>query len=246
MREQEIFQLVLRARRGDLRAREDLIGACKPFIARVAARICGRYLTWENDDELSIALIAFNEAIDAYDVRQRRGVPFLTFAHRVIHRRLTDHFRREKRHRRWDLLPLDLTVEEVLLADRARALTAFRREQEAQAVAELLDRLQEALAVYGIGLRDLAAATPRHRDTRTVLSRVARVISASPALREHLERYGTLPLRALVRQTGVSRRVLERGRRYIIALVVILTHPELAPLRRLLGEGNRSDRTRLG
>ncbi|MBC7104682.1 MAG: sigma-70 family RNA polymerase sigma factor [Firmicutes bacterium] len=246
MREQEILQLVLRARRGDQRAREELIEACRPFMARVAARICGRYLTWENDDELSIALIAFNEAIDAYDVRCRRGVPFLTFAHRVIHRRLTDHFRRERRHRRPNLLPLDLTVEEVLLADRNRALTAFRREQEAQAVAELVERLREALEVYGIGLRDLAAATPRHRDTRAVLVRVARTISASPGLREHLERYGTLPLRALMRQTGVGRRVLERGRRYIIALVVILTHPDLAPLRRLIAEPERGGARRPG
>lgn len=45
----------------------NFIRAHKAFITKVSSKICSRYLTWDKDDELSIALIAFNEAIDNFD-----------------------------------------------------------------------------------------------------------------------------------------------------------------------------------
>ena len=67
MHEQVLKETLISAKSGDPLVREELIRSHKAFIARVSSKICSRYLTWDNDDELSIALLAFNEAIDSFD-----------------------------------------------------------------------------------------------------------------------------------------------------------------------------------
>jgi len=57
--------------------------------------LCKRPLEWGQKDELSIALIAFNSAIDSYDARKQ--VPFLPYAKVVIQNRLKDFFRKSSR-----------------------------------------------------------------------------------------------------------------------------------------------------
>ena len=43
----------------------ELIDSYKPFIAKTVSSVCKRYIH-ESDDEFSIGLIAFNEAIQKY------------------------------------------------------------------------------------------------------------------------------------------------------------------------------------
>ncbi|PKM79684.1 MAG: hypothetical protein CVU88_05275, partial [Firmicutes bacterium HGW-Firmicutes-13] len=95
--------LLLQAVNGNLNSREQLIEKNRPFILREASRFCNRFLEWGRDEELSIALMALNEAIDAY--RKEDG-QFEALARLVIKRRIIDYFmietiqmneRREKR-----------------------------------------------------------------------------------------------------------------------------------------------------
>ncbi|WDC84568.1 sigma factor [Caloramator sp. mosi_1] len=53
-----------------LQDRDKLIEQNKDFIYKIASSICKRRLSWENDDELSIALIAFNKSIETYDKKR--------------------------------------------------------------------------------------------------------------------------------------------------------------------------------
>ncbi len=219
----ELSAAVQRARR-DARQRERLIAQHRDFVARVASLYARRKLDWRNDDELSVALMAFDEAIDTYD--PARG-EFHAFAGLVIRRRLADHFRREQRAPRpW------ATGEGVEPAeDAGRAWEAYQAQQEVLERADELERYRSALAEYGLSLRELAAASPKHRDTKATLVRVARFLAADPALREQLERTRRLPLRALCKKARVSRKVLESGRKYVIGLAIILIRPEFEHLR---------------
>ncbi|MBM3706034.1 MAG: RNA polymerase subunit sigma, partial [Actinobacteria bacterium] len=47
---------------------EKLLAQFKPFIASVIQKRLGKYLEYGVDDELSVGLIAFNEAIHSYDI----------------------------------------------------------------------------------------------------------------------------------------------------------------------------------
>ncbi len=74
---------------------DDLIRAYVPFIRAEAAKFMGRQCT-ERDDEYSIAMMAFYEAIMGYE--KGRGT-FLGYASLLIRSRLIDYSRRETRHR---------------------------------------------------------------------------------------------------------------------------------------------------
>lgn len=224
----DITGLVAQARAGSNQARNDVLNRLKPFAGRIAVHTTGRSLAWENDDELGVALSALNEAIDAFD--PRAGAKFESFAAQVIRRRLIDHARREVRYRRKVLSLDDLNIDPATPVppegcDLPLAVEALKRE----------------LRRYGLGFSDLVRASPKHRDTRETLIRAARALAADPEMRQVLETQRRLPLTRLMQVTGLSRRVLERGRRYIIAIVLILAKPEFYPLRSFAGLNTDSD-----
>src|SRR5690554_430015 len=93
--EVQLPDLVAAAQAGDARAREQILYDYRPFFLRVASNSCRKYLVLGRDDEASIAMIAFNEAIDSYN--SDGGASFLSFAELVIKRRLVDYFRRQSK-----------------------------------------------------------------------------------------------------------------------------------------------------
>lgn len=95
-----------------------------------------------------------------------------------------------------------------------------------------MENYTQKLLEYGISLDDLIKVSPKHRDTKQNLLRVAGVLAREQKLLEYLRKQKQLPLKELAALTGVSRRVLEKGRKYLIALVLILTEPEFFPLKR--------------
>lgn len=68
----DVVGLVIRAQKGDAIAREEILESYRDFAAAIASRKAGRPLDPRNDDELSVSLLALNEAL--FD---RRGFPFI-------------------------------------------------------------------------------------------------------------------------------------------------------------------------
>lgn len=213
-------ELLHRARRGDRQAREELLARHRHFILSVAAACSRQPLTW-SDDAASIALIAFNEAVDSYD--EDRGVPFLAFARLVIRSRIADFYRREGR-------VAAESLEEIAAAGGTAvgqvARERFTEEELLRERREEIERYRKLLAEFGLSFRDLVAAAPKHRDTRANLLRVARVLAENRELFRYLMEKKRVPLNELALLTGVPRKTLERGRRYILAVSLILGQPE--------------------
>ncbi|MCL6581059.1 MAG: RNA polymerase sigma-I factor [Firmicutes bacterium] len=223
--------LLAGARRGEAEARESLVRRYTPFVLRVASQAAGRYVELGRDDEASVALVAFNEAIDRYD--PARGTSFLGFAATVIRRRLVDHFRHDLARRRE--VPLSVlggaaeaprVSAEEPPGETETALSlaeqAYREQEEAQARLEEVRRYRELLAAYGISLAELVRLSPRHADARRRAVAAARLLAGRPELAGYLRARGELPLRSLEQATGLSRKTLERQRKYIIAVALIL------------------------
>jgi RNA polymerase sigma factor len=126
----------------------------KPFIAACAEKVAGRYMNYGTDDELSIAMIAFVEAIGSFDSTKGN---FFTFARNVIKRRLIDYYRSEKRHSNVVSLNLymedkdeeyDLSCDEAMRNYSDRTLAEQRRSE--------LQELGKELGQWNITYRDLA------------------------------------------------------------------------------------------
>lgn len=229
MQELTINQALQLAKNGDEIIREEFIKNHKPFIVKTTSNICKRYLAWGNDDELSIALVAFNEAIDNYKINE--GTSFYSFAKTVISRRLVDYFRKESKHQVLSLNPLEDDSNNLCDYDSAVSYELYKEEEQKYDFAETVKSYVTVLAEYGITLEDLVEVSPKHRDTKVTLFRVAQALCNHPNLLQYLYKNKLLPLKELELVTGVKRKVLERGRKYLIATALILTNPELDALK---------------
>ena len=227
----------------DASYRESFIAENVPFIRAAAAKAVHHFVT-EHDDEWSVAMISFNEAIDRYI--PDRG-DFAAFAKVVISRRLTDELRREYRHRNEIPVEPEILAGADLRQDAAgddpqygqagqAAKAAMAREaqqageESARSAAEEIQEVQKILQEYGFSFFDLADASPRAAKTKTECAKAVGALLCSEELFLEMQRKKTLPMKALSRTSGVNRKILERHRRYIIAAAVILNgeYPLLA------------------
>ncbi|SHK70478.1 RNA polymerase sigma-I factor [Desulforamulus aeronauticus] len=224
-------RLLQKAKDGEARAREELIVKHRDYIARVSSRICKRFLNWENDDELSIALLAFNEAINSYDFNQNAS--FSSFAYTVMQRRLTDYFRRNPA--KYELLLAaspDQAENNMLLLLEQQSHNSYQEGLQQERMAATIELFQQHLSKYSITLEDLVQCSPKHRDSREKLFQVAMTILHNEDLLGCLRNTRKLPAKELIDITGLSTRVLEKGRKYIIATVLLFTEPDLLALQR--------------
>lgn len=212
------------ARAGDDAARSNLIAAYKPLVLRVASQVTGRYMHEGQDEEISVGLLAINEAIDRYD--SAKGGAFPGFAELVIRRRLVDHLRRKGRHS--SEIPMSEFEQEddegntLVQVETRTALDVHQRETEALERRDEIAQYQQRLSEFGIRFAELVEISPRHQDARERAIEAARIVAAEPLLREHLVSKKELPLRVLEQRVDVSRKTLERQRKYIIAVSLVL------------------------
>ena len=224
VQEQILRDTLISAKHGDKLAREELIESHKPFIARVSSKFCNRYLSWDNDDELSIALLAFNEAIDNYD--PQLGGVFHNFVQTVIRRRLVDYFRKEGKHQHLSLSPMNPEDKDLSKYDLDTSQAKYHEEEKQAELTHVVERFLEILGEYGIALDDLIKLSPKHRDSRENLMSVASTLSNQEQLLKQLQKQKMLPIKELELLTGTKRKVLEKNRKYIIALTLIFSEPE--------------------
>ncbi len=219
----------LRAQQEDA-ALEELIRTQEPFILRCACAAARRPVT-RSDDEWSVALAAFLEAVRAY--RPERG-DFPPFAQLVIRRRLADHFRQQQRFDAelpaspdiFESGPLEESPQPALQAAVISRLTA---EQE-DGLALEIDALSRELEPLGISFLSLASCSPKASKTRAACAKAVAFLVRNPVLLSGMRGSGQLPMKEIEQHTGVPRKILDRHRRYLIAAAVILSgeYPGLA------------------
>jgi len=215
----------------DFIVREKIFHEYRPEIKSMASSICKRNLNWDNDEELSISLIAFNEAIDTYD--KSKGMKFTNYARMVIHNRLVDYFRSESK---FNYLSLDVVGEDQQINEyeKQQAFSEYRKQEENESLVETMKLFDLTLSEYGTSLDDLVKVSPKHKDTRHRLMKAAQSLVNEPVLLSKLKQNKRLPINELRIYTGLSRIVLERGRKYIIALVLILSDNKYSELKNFI------------
>lgn len=235
MHDNKEIELVNLAQKGDPDAREQLIAQHKTFIYSSCYNICKRKISWGNDEELSVALLAFNEAISAY--KPEKGASLLTFARQLINQRLIDFFRREKRHHHLPLSSIseDEDKEELSKVECSQAWENYKLQTEKDELAEIMLEYDHVLGEYGTSLEELADVSPKHKDTREKLLNVARLLCNNEDFLSTFLKNKRIPVKDLSRAAKVSRRVLENGRKYIIALAIIISEGKFSHLRSFAG-----------
>ena len=216
-------QLVLRAQHGDAKLRNQLITDYQPFIAKLTSRFSRKYIDPSRDDEFSVALDGFNEAIQKFSPESGRS--FLGFAETVIRRRLIDYVRKEQKFQHavpysaFDVVDDEDQV--VNPVEMQQALRQYEADRDSEARRLEIIELTGLLAKFGISFAELADASPKHVDSRQLLFGIARTLAQSDEMMELLLAKGQLPVKQLLSVVDVSRKTVERNRKYIIAVALI-------------------------
>lgn len=219
--EPKIIQRVYEAKE-DVQAADRLIGDYLPFIKAEAAKHLKRSRVEETDDECSIAMIAFHEAIMSYS--RIRGA-FLSYASLLMKSRLIDYLRKETRHQGHLSMEAPVgedgdTIGERLAADGDHQEELAHRDATRKEIEELSRQMEQ----FGVSLSDVADNCPRQKRTLSACQKVLECAADDKDLLDEFLRTRKLPVGKLVEKSHVERKTLERHRKYLVALLLICTN----------------------
>ncbi|MCR4694441.1 MAG: RNA polymerase subunit sigma [Pseudobutyrivibrio sp.] len=219
--------------------RNEFITAHRKFILSKAYGVVGHFVN-ENDDEYSIALIAFNEAIDSYE--ESKG-DFFALASVVITRRLLDYIKGESKHKNEILTDslgsdIDSSDEDINIAFNMELKTkeaelSTSNNSFSPSTSSMQDEiysLGDVLKKYGFSFFDLVDCSPKSTKTKKACSEVINYVLKDETTLKKMRKSLLLPIKEITENTKVPRKILERHRKYIIAAIEILDgdYPQIA------------------
>ncbi|GEL76934.1 RNA polymerase sigma-I factor [Tenuibacillus multivorans] len=215
---------VLTVQSGDEETRHHLLKDYQPFIATCVSKVCKRYINPEKDDEFSIGLLAFNEAIDAYSTK--KGSTFLSFARLVITRKVIDYIRSE--HKDVMFVSLDQNDEDEKgqsfsnwqLSNAAKE--NFRENELAWYRQVEIEEFNQKLKEYKLSFTELARVSPKHQDAKKTSQEIAHMIFNHEEIKDYILNKKRLPIKKILPLVDVSKKTIERNRKYILAVFILL------------------------
>lgn len=213
--------LAVQAQSGDKQAMEDLLLSYSPFMKKTAGQVCKRFIN-DHDEEFSIALSAFHEAVIGFN--QEKNASFLTFAHMVIRRRVIDFIRKEAGRKEFvhDFQGLSEADDFHSSIDTSASIKNFSEQQQAAVRREEIAEYEKLLSGYGMSFQDLVKVSPSHEDARTTAIQIAQLVAETEEYKQHLLQKKKLPVKEIEQLVEVSRKTIERNRKYIIAVALLL------------------------
>lgn len=216
----EILQRIRRAKQSDEEL-DNFIRDYIPFICSCANKITGRYLSQE-DDEFSVALIAFSEAVKKYNFTKGN---FFSYSEMVIKRRIIDHIRKQTKSIK--LLSIDQTFSEENESFENnkyyvnRAQEKYDAEEENYLRRNEIELFKAEISKWNISLEDLIKECPKQTGTRNICKDILSYIIQRDDLIEKIIKTNQLPIAEIQKETGIPRKKIERLRKYIIALIIV-------------------------
>ena len=191
----------------------------KSFIYKVTFSVCKRKLDWKNDDELSIALIAFNNACNSFNDEKGN---FNSYAAAVIKNSLIDYFRKKEKN----VHLLYESDESTDYLEHKGSLSQYQTQIESQDRAAEILLLTSELKNYKISFKDLLDTSPKHLDTRESHLNLTLICINNDTIMASLKSKFLLPIKEIQLLTGFKRKFIEKWRKYIIALILVLSNNE--------------------
>ncbi|MCR5110661.1 MAG: RNA polymerase subunit sigma [Ruminococcus sp.] len=208
------------AAKKDSHAADQLISDYMPFIKSETAKFLKRSPE-SGDDELSIAMFAFYEAIKNYS---RLKGSFLKFAALQIRNRLIDNYRKEKKNR--GQVSLDSADEDnnELIDTIMDDHNDYEENEVREATKHEIEELSRQMENFGVSMSDVADNSPRQRRTLEICGKAVRYARKNPEILEDFLRTKRIPLAKIADGAEVERKSLERHRRYLVAVLLICTN----------------------
>ena len=193
---------------GNMNVIDDIYPELMPFCLRICSRTCGRYID-DGDEEASIARMSIIEAFEHYEPDKGHILGYLG---RVIHNRIIDYKRSQKRTQ---MLRLDDLNQRHLDDEQIEALV------EEMARSEEIKRFKAILNSFSIEFAELVSSSPRQKKTRDTAKKIAVLIAENQELKTYLLEKRKLPAKPLEEKYRQDRKLIDRYRKYILAAALI-------------------------
>lgn len=213
--------MITYAQEGDYITQNYLLKCYQPFIAKCVSEVCKRYINPKTDDEFSVGLNAFNEAIMSYC--PEKGSSFLSFSKLVVKRKVIDYIRYVQKTP--VAISLDENYDEEQMENPVEVLAVkefYREEQNTWYLREEILDFKGKLHSYKLSLVQLTEVSPKHKDARETAVSIARILHNDAELSAYVQKKKKLPLKDLASRVNVSKKTLERNRKFILAIFIIL------------------------
>lgn len=189
-----------------------LIDNHMPFIIKSISDVTGRYVSCENDEELSVGLLGFHEAIERYDNDKGH---FLSFAKLVIGSRIKNYLKGENKHHHSSL--------EELLDKGLEIKDEYLEQKEDNSIlVEEINRLKTEINSFGFTLEDLVEEAPKQQATRKNAISLSEEISKDEEFTSFMYVKKRLPIKRIVLKFSVTEKVIKRSKKFIISVVIII------------------------
>ena len=217
--EHAIVQQVYAARE-NIHLADELIGQYVPFIKAETAKFLKRPADG-SEDEFSIAMMAFHEAILSYS--SQRGA-FLKYAAMLMQNRMIDYYRKEQRHRNILSLHAHEDEEDPLLETLADEVIHDEVVVMRDATRAEIEELSLQMSEFGVTLSDVTDHCPKQQRTLEACQKALWVVRENKTLMEDFLRTKRLPIGPMAEGSGTERKTLERHRKYLVALLLVYTN----------------------
>lgn len=192
--------------------RNEIIKSHIPFIIKSITKITKRYVSIENDEEFSVAILAFNEAINRYT--DDRG-PFLPFAQLVISSRLKTYLQRENKNRM--VQSIDSLKEEGIQVDGILDNPINNKD----VLVEEISSLNNNLNGFGFEFEDLIDESPKHKDTRDRAIDLSYKVSKDEELTNFMYTKKRLPIKRISLKYSITEKIIKGSKKFIITVIII-------------------------
>ncbi len=190
----------------------ELIENHMPFIIKSISDVTGRYVSCENDEELSVGLLGFHEAIERYDNEKGH---FLSFAKLVIGSRIKNYLKGENKHQHSSL--------EELVDKGLQIKDEYLEQKEDNSIlVEEINKLKTEINSFGFTLEDLADEAPKQQATRKNAIRLSEEISKDEEFTSFMYLKRRLPIKRIVLKFSVTEKVVKGSKKFIISVVIII------------------------
>lgn len=191
----------------------------KPFIFSTIKELKGRYID-ETDELSTIGMLAFKEAVDNFDPDKGN---FYSFAKKVIKLRLIDHYRKNKKRKDNVISILEDREYKNKLSkiEQEKAFDQYLIEEETKLRREEIKEYVQELKEYDINLKELEKLSPRKKKLKEMYYNSADYIAEDEDLYKNFIESHRLPAKELSENLKINRKQLDRGRKYIISLVIL-------------------------
>ncbi len=203
----------------------NLISDYLPFIKKEISK--SGCFGMEYDDCLSLAMIVFMNCVRQYT--DGKG-SFLGYFSVSLRHRLIDEGKKQAKGGPFISIYVDDEDDSSKTPDRDASLNEYEKSKEQTSLSEEIESLSLILKEYSISFSDLAKIGPKQKRSRELCASIAKELLKEQGMRDSLFLQKRLPQTALAKRLSVSEKTIEKHRKYIVAVSIILSgdYPQIS------------------